>query len=298
MPPKRKLVETIKTICKNYQELQTNYKDIMIQYIRSNRNINEYKKSIYIAIIDKLIFLSSNCEEFIKKKDGVHIYRATSDFQLEYKFPKGLSTSQSQIEPIYFSTRPDYVKPYCQPGFNIYEYLLSDIYIEEKQTRYNLFVDFSLQSDKNKLDIHFLQQLYNYVIETNKLENNNHFIKVNNQDLQLGITKVSKNEYLSIFGCKNSNIGKRCSIHGIDKLVAIEFNKLFKQLEEELNVLSIDNVFNKHIRILGYYHGKVPNIDTQFSEFHPEIMIQSRFLIDNPEERDKIFLLDVRKLRC
>ena len=45
-------------------------------------------------------------------------------------------------------------------------------------------------------------------------------------------------------------------------------------------------------------HGIVPNIDPQYSNFHPEIMIQSRFLMDNPEERDKIFALDVKTLRC
>jgi hypothetical protein len=309
MPPKRKLPEVIKTICKNYEELQSNYKNLMIEYINKeyiNRDIDESKKRIYIAIIDKLFFLSSNCDEIIKKKEGIHIYRATTEAQLEFKFPIGLSTSKSLIEPIYFSTKPEYVKPYCLTGFSIYEYLLSDIYVNnvENQTRYHLFVDFSLNTDRSKLDTDFLQQLYKYVIETNQLKNKNNLIKVNNQDLQLGISKVPENQYLSIFGCNTSKynninkLGKRCSIHGIDKLVAIEFNKLFKELEEMLNVLSNDNKLNKQIRILGYYHGKVPNIDPQYSNFHPEIMIQSRFLMDNPEERDKIFALDVKTLRC
>ena len=47
MPPKRKLPEVIKTICKKYEELQSNYKDLMIEYINKkyiNRDINESKK--------------------------------------------------------------------------------------------------------------------------------------------------------------------------------------------------------------------------------------------------------------
>jgi hypothetical protein len=257
-------------------------------------SLEENRKNIYIKLLENLNFLSNHKDiEKSKITGNAIIYRTTHIGQMKNNYPVGISISKSDIEPIYFSTSTDYVKPYLNMSPNkshmkIYRYELSDVFEEQNMINYYLFIDFN-KNDSEIFDIEFLKDIYLYIFKTYQLlNNNNQFVKLPNADnYGLGIVSETKKLYMSIFGCSNNlnseDIGKKCSIHGIDKMVAIQFNKLFKEFEDYCN-LQLREI-NKKINILGYYHGKVLTTDPQFKYFHPELIIQTRFL--TKQEREK-----------
>jgi len=299
MPPIRKkkakedIIDPIREKAKLYNSLRMiENTDIYFRKLLKNKiessSLEEKTKYIYIQLLEHLNFLS-NHNNIEKSKDtgNAIIYRASHRGQMKNNYPIGISISQSEIEPIYFSTSREYVKPYLNTTQNmkIYRYELSDVF-EGDLLNYYLFIDFT-ENDSEKFNVEFLKNIYLYIFKTYQLlNNNNEFVKLpNSNNYGLGLLKETKKLYMSIFGCSNNlnSVGKKCSIHGIDKMVAIQFNKLFKEFEDYCNT-ELQKI-GKKINVLGYYHGKVKNTDTQFEYFHPELIIQTRFLTKIEREK-------------
>lgn len=329
MPPKKTIIKKVKEdIIDPFVEKELLYESL--KFINNNDILNLSKqtfyirdiikkkldksildtptKNIYTKLLKKLTFLSSNPNvEKSKFSGNAIIYRASHLGQIKDNFPTGLSISKSNSEPIYFSTSYDYVKPYCdmsgdKTNMRIFEYELADEYIDTNKKIYYLFVNFSIEN-KNTFDIDLLNDIYEYIFEKYQLLiQDEKFVKLtNSNNYGLGLVSETKKLYMSIFGCVNKNnndtsgIGKKCSIHGIDKMVAIQFNRLFKEFEDYCNLVLRQENIDKEIKIIGYYHDKILSTDPMYPYFHPELIIQMRYL--KKEERIN-FLFKIKEHKC